>query len=103
MTADKKTPLITPTLAWFMFVMILANLGSMMSLPLISVYLSQELGASVTEIGAVFTLAYIVPMVLQIYGGWLSDTITAIAVLFSAIPVFFKFKLPEKETRPLAD
>jgi len=75
MNAAKPPRLITPNLAWFMITMILANTGSMMSLPLISVYLAEDLGASVTQIGTVFTLASIVPLVLQIFGGWLSDSI----------------------------
>ena len=75
MTDSSKKRLITPNLAWFMFIMIIANTGSMMSLPLISVYLRERFGASLTEIGSVYTLAYILPLFLQIYGGWLSDSI----------------------------
>jgi MFS family permease len=75
MTIEKSPRLITPNLAWFMFAIILANTASMMALPLLSVYLAEDLGASVTQIGSVFTLAYIVPLALQIFGGWLSDSI----------------------------
>jgi MFS family permease len=57
-----------------MFIMILANTGSMMSLPLLSVYLAKDLDASVTQIGTVFTLANLIPLILQIFGGWLSDS-----------------------------
>ena len=32
-----------------------------------------DLGASVTQVGLVFTLSSLVPLVLQIFGGWLSD------------------------------
>jgi MFS family permease len=75
MNNEKPPRLITPNLAWFMITMILANTGGMMSLPLISVYLAEDLGASVTQIGTVFTLARIVPLILQIFGGWFSDSI----------------------------
>ena len=79
MTVDNKTPLITPTLAWFMFVMILANLGSMMSLPLISLPPPYIEGRLWDQFSPQF------PM-------W----ITAIILLVSTIPVWFKFKLPEE-------
>jgi MFS family permease len=74
MTKSSPPRLITPNLAWFMITMILANTGSMMSLPLLSVYLTKDLDASVTQIGIVFTLANLVPLILQIFGGWLSDS-----------------------------
>jgi MFS family permease len=54
--------------------MILANIGSQMVFSLLPVYLT-ELGASVTEVGFVFSAASLVPLVLQIFGGWLSDSI----------------------------
>jgi MFS family permease len=69
-----KSKLLTPLLAWFLVAMILANIAGQMLYTLLAVYLS-DLGASVTQVGLVFTLASIVPMVLQIFGGWLSDSI----------------------------
>ena len=69
-----KSKLLTPLLAWFLLAMILANIAGQMLYTLLAVYLS-ELGASVTQVGLVFTLASIVPMALQIFGGWLSDSI----------------------------
>ena len=70
-----KPRLITPVIAWFLGTMILANTASRMAFILLPVYLADELGASVSQVGLVFVLANIVPMVLQIFGGWLSDTI----------------------------
>lgn len=57
-----------------MFTMILANISSSMSFGFLSLYLT-DLGASVANVGAVFTAASLVPLALQIVGGWLSDTI----------------------------
>jgi MFS family permease len=54
--------------------MILANVASEMVFALLPVYLS-ELGASVGQIGLTFTVAALVPLALQIFGGWLSDSI----------------------------
>ena len=54
--------------------MILANLGGQMFYPLQSLYL-KELGANIEQIGLFFTLAMIVPIAMQIFGGWVSDRI----------------------------
>jgi putative acetyltransferase len=67
-------PLISPTLLLFMVAMILANLGSEMYGPLLPLYL-KELNASVAQIGLFFTLAQVVPLALQILGGWVSDSL----------------------------
>ncbi len=69
-----KRPLLNATLRWFLLAMILANVASEMYFSLLSVYLAQ-LGASVAQVGLVFSVAAIVPLVLQILGGWLSDSI----------------------------
>ena len=66
--------LLTPTLLLFMFAMILANIGGEMYGPLLPLYL-KELNASVAQIGLFFTLSQIVPLALQILGGWISDTL----------------------------
>ncbi len=73
-TTPKKENLLTPLLLLFMFAMILANLGGSMYGPLESLYL-QELGASVGQIGLFFTLASVAPLLLQILGGWMSDSL----------------------------
>jgi MFS family permease len=66
--------LLTPLMRWFMFAMVMANIaGSMYSL-LLPIYLTQ-LGASVVQVGLVFTLSSAVILVLQVFGGWVSDSI----------------------------
>jgi MFS family permease len=69
-----KAPLITPILGAFLFSMILANIGGAMYYPLLPLYL-RELDAAVEDIGLFFTLSMIVPLALQIAGGWISDRI----------------------------
>jgi len=71
---DRKNPLLSPVLIVFMLAMILANLGGNMYGPLQSLYL-ESLGATVTQIGLFYTLAQIVPLILQILGGWVSDSL----------------------------
>jgi len=66
--------LLSPLLLWFMGTMILANIAAMMIFPLESLYV-QELGASVEQVGLFFTIAAIVPLLFQVFGGWLSDVI----------------------------
>ena len=74
MTNQLKQPLLTPVLRWFMFAMILANISGSMFPILLPIYLT-DLGASVTQVGLVFTLTSIVILFLQILGGWISDSI----------------------------
>lgn len=69
-----RKPLITPLLWAFLAAMILANVASQMFFPLLPLYL-RELQASVSEIGLFFTLSMIVPLAMQIAGGWISDRI----------------------------
>jgi MFS family permease len=70
----KKAPLLTPLLLLFMIAMILANLGGNMYGPLEALYL-QDLGASIGQIGLFYTLSQIIPLLLQILGGWVSDSL----------------------------
>src|SRR3989337_1173390 len=72
--SQNKTPLLTPLMRWFLFAMILANIAGSMTNMLMPIYLT-ELGASVGQVGLVFTLTSIVVLVLQILGGWISDSI----------------------------
>ena len=58
----------------FMFAMVLANIASAMYPMLMPIYLT-ELGASITQVGLVFTLTSVMILVLQIFGGWVSDSI----------------------------
>lgn len=68
----KKQPVLSGLLILFLAAMILANMGGNMYGPLMPLYL-QDLKANVGQIGLFFTLSQIVPLVLQIFGGYLSD------------------------------
>jgi MFS family permease len=74
MENPKKEPVLTPIMRWFMFAMVLANIAGMMTPMLVPIYLT-ELGASISQVGLVFTLSSVVILVLQIFGGWVSDSI----------------------------
>lgn len=70
----RKRPLLSGLILLFLLAMILANLGGNMYGPLMSLYV-KDLGASIEQIGLFFTLASIIPLALQILGGWVSDSI----------------------------
>jgi MFS family permease len=72
-TSDKQS-LLTPLMRWFMFAMVLANIASNMFTILLPIYIT-ELGASIGQVGLVFTLTSVVMFILQIIGGWVSDSI----------------------------
>jgi MFS family permease len=72
--------ILTPTLRWFLLGMILANIAGSMLFSLLALYMA-DLGANVTQIGFVFSAASFVPLVLQIFGGWLSDSIGRLRVI----------------------
>ena len=74
MSTEPTKPLLTPLLRWFMFAMVLANIASAMYPMLMPIYLT-ELGASITQVGLIFTLTSVVILILQIFGGWVSDSI----------------------------
>jgi MFS family permease len=74
MIKEKKAPLISPILRWFLFAMVLANISSQMTFTLLPLYM-KDLGATVAQVGIAFTIASLVPLALQILGGWISDTI----------------------------
>jgi MFS family permease len=67
-------PLLSRTLLLFMFAMVLANVAGSMYGPLLPLYL-KDLDASVVQVGLFFTLSQLVPLALQILGGWLSDSL----------------------------
>jgi len=71
---SSKEPLLNRNLVWFMFAMVLANLGGNMYMPLLPLYL-KELGANIVQVGLFFTLSQIIPLALQILGGWISDSL----------------------------
>jgi len=75
MDPPKKQPLLTPIMRWFMFAMVLANIAGSMFPMLMAVYLNEDLGADVKQIGLIFTISSIVMFFLQIFGGWVSDSI----------------------------
>ncbi len=70
----KAEPLINGTLLMFLLAMILANIGGEMYGMLLPLYL-KELNASVVQIGLFFTISQVIPLVMQILGGWVSDTL----------------------------
>lgn len=70
----RKKPLLSGLILLFLLAMILANMGGQMYGPLMSIYI-RKLGASVPQIGLFFTLSSIIPLALQILGGWISDTL----------------------------
>ncbi len=72
--AGVKPPIFNRTLVLFLGTMILANISSRMNGPLIPLYV-QSLGASVQQVGFFFTITSIVPLLFQILGGFISDSI----------------------------
>ena len=64
----QNRPLLNANLRWFLAGMILANIGGQMLYSMLSLYMI-DLGAQVADVGLVFTLASLVPMALQIFGG----------------------------------
>lgn len=74
MESLKKKPLLSGLLILFLTAMIFANIGGGMYDSLLPLYL-KDLKASITQIGLFFTLAQVVPLLLQILGGWVSDTL----------------------------
>jgi MFS family permease len=70
----KNEPLMNRMLLMFMLAMILANIGSEMFGMLLPLYL-KELNASVVQIGLFFTISQVIPLVVQILGGWVSDSL----------------------------
>lgn len=81
--------ILNANLRWFLAGMIFANIAGQMAYSTLSLYML-NLGASVAQVGLVFTVASLVPMVLQIFGGWLSDTIGRLRIMAigSSIAVF---------------
>jgi MFS family permease len=70
----EKQRLLTPLLLLFMVTMVLANISGRMQGQYESLYL-QNLGASIQQVGIYYTIGAIIPLFLQIFGGWLSDKI----------------------------
>ena len=72
--SPEKQPLLSKLLWMFLIAMILANTAAQMYGSFLPLYL-KSLGASVAQIGLFFTLFQIIPLVLQILGGWISDSL----------------------------
>jgi MFS family permease len=84
-----RPPLLNASLRWFILAMILANIAGQMAYSMLSLYMI-DLGASVGQVGMVFTIASLVPMALQLIGGWISDTIGRLRAIAigSSVAVF---------------
>lgn len=74
MRSTSKQPLLNNTLKLFMLAMVLANIAGNMYGMLLPLYL-KDLGANIMQVGLFFTLSRIIPLALQILGGWISDTL----------------------------
>ena len=70
----KRQRILSKTLIVFMVAMVFANIASEMYATMLPLYM-KYLGADVLQIGIFFTVSQIVPLVLQVLGGWVSDTI----------------------------
>jgi len=70
----KKQPLLSGLVLLFLVAMIFANVGGNMYGPLMPLYI-KDMGATVGQIGLFFTISQIIPLALQILGGWISDTL----------------------------
>jgi len=71
---NTRTRMLSNTLIVFMVAMVFANIASEMYATMLPLYL-KHLGADVMQIGLFFTISQIIPLVLQVLGGWVSDTI----------------------------
>lgn len=71
---EAKRPLLSPVMRLFLVTMILANVSGAMYGGFLPLYL-KSLGANVAQIGVFFTISQIVPLLLQILGGWISDSL----------------------------
>lgn len=71
MTKAARVPLLNSTMIPFLASMVLANIAGHMYEPLLPLYL-KSLNADVVQVGLFFTLSQIVPLTLQILGGWIS-------------------------------
>ncbi len=72
-TATKKR-LLSNTLIVFMVAMVFANITAEMYATMLPLYL-KYLGADVLQVGIFFTVSQIIPLLLQVLGGWVSDSI----------------------------
>lgn len=69
-----KQRILSNTLIVFMIAMVFANIASEMYMTMLPLYM-RYLGANVMQIGVFFTVSQIIPLILQVLGGFISDTI----------------------------
>lgn len=74
MNSDDQPSLLPPRLRLFLVAMFFVEASRTMTMVQIPVFL-RELGADVSEVGLFFTIALIFPLLLRVFGGWLSDSI----------------------------
>jgi MFS family permease len=74
MGSEHKSPLLDPPLLVFLAAMLFVEASRTMTTVQVPVYLRQ-LGADVRQIGLFFTVSLVFPLVLRIFGGWISDSI----------------------------
>ena len=82
--------ILTPKLRWFLLAEFLAGISDMgvLYMPLFM----KELGASVVDIGMLYSISDIVPLALNILGGWIGDSIGRLrAILLGNIAGIFSF------------
>ncbi len=78
-------PLLSRKMILFLIGLTFAEATRAMTAVQIPVFL-REIGASVSQVGLFFTLAMIVPLVLGVFGGWISDSIGRLrAILFGSL------------------
>jgi len=78
--SGSQKPIINPSLMIFLLAMASAEMSRTMTMVQIPVFL-RELGASIQQIGLFFTISLIFPLLLRIFGGWLSDIIGRLRAL----------------------
>ncbi|MES0339150.1 MAG: MFS transporter [Anaerolineales bacterium] len=78
-------PLLSRKMILFLIGLTFAEATRAMTAVQIPVFL-REIGASVSQVGLFFTLTMIVPLMLGIFGGWISDSIGRLrAILFGSL------------------
>jgi len=78
--ANPSNRIISSRLIIFLAAMAFAEMSRTMTMVQIPVFL-RELGASIEQIGLFFTISLIFPLLLRIFGGWISDTIGRLRAL----------------------
>ncbi len=78
---EKPSIQLTRELMLFLVAMIFVEASRSMTMVQIPVFL-RELGASVEQVGTFFTVALIFPLLLRIFGGWVSDRLGRLQTLW---------------------